>query len=121
MPWVDRTPGGVTTGFAQRGEQFAHNVRNYYDYCRDRDLFLTHAIVNPQIDRSKSSSEQAEPFIHLGMVDQTRDGLVVRGAKMLATHGPTADELLRLPSGTRVVPPTDTTPGSASMRAKKSR
>ena len=39
--------------FGQRGAMFADNVRNYYSYCRDRDLFLTHAIVNPQTDRSK--------------------------------------------------------------------
>jgi 4-hydroxyphenylacetate 3-monooxygenase oxygenase component len=83
--------------FAQGGAKFADNVQGYYRYCRDNDLFLTHAIVNPQIDRSKSSSDQADPFIHLGVVEQTREGLVVRGAKMLATHGPTADELLVYP------------------------
>ena len=83
--------------FGQRGEQFAHNVRNYYDYCRDRDLFLTHAIVNPQSDRSKGSHQQDNAFVHLGVVDETPDGLIVRGAKMLATHGPTADELIIYP------------------------
>ena len=69
----------------------------YYRYCRDRDLFLTHAIVNPQSDRSKGSHEQESEFAHLGVVKETRDGLIVRGAKMLATHGPTADELLVYP------------------------
>ena len=83
--------------FGQRGAQFADNVRNYYRACRDRDLFLTHAIVNPQSDRSKGSHEQDEQFVHLGVVDESKDGLVVRGAKMLATHGPTADELLVYP------------------------
>ena len=43
--------------FGQRGAQFAENVRNYYKHCRDRDLFLTHAIVNPQTDRSKGSHQ----------------------------------------------------------------
>ena len=83
--------------FAQGGAKFADNVQGYYRYCRDNDIFLTHAIVNPQTDRSKSSAQQAEPFMHLGVVNQTSDGLVVRGAKMLATHGPTADELLVYP------------------------
>ena len=83
--------------FGQRGAQFADNVRNYYRYCRDRDLFLTHAIVNPQTDRSKGSHEQEGEFAHLGVVEETKDGLIVRGAKMLATHGPTADELLVYP------------------------
>ena len=83
--------------FGQRGAQYADNVRGYYKYCRDRDLFLTHAIVNPQTDRSKGSHEQQGEFAHLGVVDESKDGLVVRGAKMLATHGPTADELLVYP------------------------
>jgi 4-hydroxyphenylacetate 3-monooxygenase oxygenase component len=83
--------------FAQRGAQFAENVRNYYKYCRDRDLFLTHAIVNPQTDRSKASHQHDDAFAHLGVVEERKDGLIVRGAKMLATHGPTADELLVYP------------------------
>jgi len=83
--------------FGQRGARFAQNVRDYYAYCRDRDLFLTHAIVNPQTDRSKASHQHEDAFAHLGVVDETKDGLIVRGAKMLATHGPTADELLVYP------------------------
>jgi 4-hydroxyphenylacetate 3-monooxygenase oxygenase component len=83
--------------FGQRGAQFAENVRNYYKYCRERDLFLTHAIVNPQTDRSKGSHQHDDAFAHLGVVEERKDGLIVRGAKMLATHGPTADELLVYP------------------------
>ncbi|MEW6452338.1 MAG: 4-hydroxyphenylacetate 3-hydroxylase N-terminal domain-containing protein [Pseudomonadota bacterium] len=83
--------------FKQVGADFGRNLSNYYNYCRSKDLFLTHAIVNPQTDRSKSSADQENPFIHLGVVDRNADGLIVRGAKMLATHGPTADELLVYP------------------------
>jgi 4-hydroxyphenylacetate 3-monooxygenase oxygenase component len=83
--------------FGQRGAQFADNVRTYYRYCRERDIFQTHAIVNPQTDRSKSSEQHEDKFAHLGVVEETKDGLIVRGAKMLATHGPTADEILVYP------------------------
>jgi len=83
--------------FGQRGAQFAQNVRDYYAYCRDRDLFMTHAIVNPQTDRSRGSHQHDDTFAHLGVVEETKEGLIVRGAKMLATHGPTADELLVYP------------------------
>ena len=83
--------------FAECGEEFSDNLQRYYRFCRDNDLFLTHAIVNPQVDRSKSSSEQADPYAHLGVVEKTAHGLIVRGAKMLATHGPTADEILVYP------------------------
>jgi anthranilate 3-monooxygenase (FAD)/4-hydroxyphenylacetate 3-monooxygenase len=68
--------------FGQRGEQFAQNVRDYYEYCRTRDLFLTHAIVNPQSDRSKGSHQQENAFVHLGVVDESKEGVIVRGAKM---------------------------------------
>jgi 4-hydroxyphenylacetate 3-monooxygenase oxygenase component len=83
--------------FAEAGERFSDNVQQYYRFCRTNDLFLTHAIVNPSVDRSKSSSEQVDEYAYLGVVEEIRDGLVVRGAKMLATHGPTADELIVYP------------------------
>jgi 4-hydroxyphenylacetate 3-monooxygenase oxygenase component len=83
--------------FKQLGADFGKNLSNYYHHCRKNDLFLTHAIVNPQTDRSKSSAEQSNPYAHLGIVNKNADGLVVRGAKMLATHGPTADEIIVYP------------------------
>src|SRR5438105_7537907 len=36
--------------FAQRGQQFADNVARYFEFLRDHDLFMTHALINPQID-----------------------------------------------------------------------
>lgn len=90
--------------FKQVGEDFGKNLTSYYNYCKDHDLFLTHAIVNPQTDRSKSSAEQENPYAHLAVVKESDDGLIVRGAKMLATHGPTADELIVYPLPGSVAP-----------------
>lgn len=80
--------------FARLGDRYADNVRRYYEYVRDNDLFLTHALITPQTDRSRSASEQQEQFLHMGVVSETDDGLVVRGARMLATLAPMADELI---------------------------
>ncbi|HTF51610.1 MAG TPA: 4-hydroxyphenylacetate 3-monooxygenase, oxygenase component [Pseudonocardia sp.] len=80
--------------FAQLGQRYADNVARYYEYVRDNDLFLTHALITPQTDRSRSSAEQADAFLHMGVVEETADGLVVRGARMLATLAPMADELI---------------------------
>ncbi|WP_163182786.1 MULTISPECIES: 4-hydroxyphenylacetate 3-hydroxylase family protein [Neobacillus] len=80
--------------FEKYNKNWADNIRNYYKYLRDNDLFLTHAIINPQNDRSKSSHEQKDMFTHLGAVKETPDGLVVRGAKMLATLAPITDEVI---------------------------
>lgn len=102
---MGRTPdflNTVITGMAANdwfyrkygGDQYAENMINYYKYIRDNDLFLTHAIVNPQNDRSQSSHGQQDEFTHLGVVKETDDGLIVRGAKMLATLAPITDEVI---------------------------
>ena len=80
--------------FEKYNKDWAENVRNYYKYLRDNDLFLTHAIINPQNDRSKTSHQQNDTYTHLGAVKETSEGLVVRGAKMLATLAPITDEVI---------------------------
>lgn len=80
--------------FRQYGERWGDNITNYYKYIRDNDLFLTHAIINPQNDRSKSSNEQVDTYTHLGVVRETEEGLIVRGSKMLATLAPLTDEVI---------------------------
>jgi anthranilate 3-monooxygenase (FAD)/4-hydroxyphenylacetate 3-monooxygenase len=80
--------------FEEMGPRFAANIRNYYEYVRENDIFLTHALITPQTDRSKSSKEQSDAFLHMGVVRESAEGIVIRGARMLATHGPIADEVI---------------------------
>jgi 4-hydroxyphenylacetate 3-monooxygenase len=69
-------------------------VREYYEYARDADLYLTYAIVSPQADRSKGASEQADEFLPCGICDEDNTGITLRGAKMLGTATPLANELM---------------------------
>lgn len=85
--------------FSTRGEMFGENAQNYYEYCRENDLFLTHVLITPQVDRSKPSSEQEDPYIHLGRVRETSEGIIVRGAKMVGTFAPLTEEIYVLPFG----------------------
>ena len=57
--------------FARAGARFGENATRYYEHVREQDLFLTHMLINPQIDRSKTSAQQEEPFLHLGRVRET--------------------------------------------------
>ena len=91
--------------FARAGARFGANATRYYEYVRENDLFLTHMLINPQIDRSKTSAQQEDPFLHLGRVRETPDGIVVRGAKMLGTMAPITEEVAVIPFGG--VPPGD--------------
>lgn len=84
------------TGVAELGARdprFGENMRRYYEECRERDWCLTHALVDPQIDRSRGPAEQSDPFLALRVVRETASGVVVRGAKMLSTLAPFANEL----------------------------
>lgn len=85
--------------FAERGEQFGKNAEKFYEFVRENDLFLTHVLVAPQIDRSKTSAEQEDPFLHLGRVRETPEGIIVRGAKMLGTMAPITEEIFVMPFG----------------------
>src|SRR5437870_1214334 len=57
--------------FARGGLQYAENVLRYYEYARSNDLMLTHALIPPQNDRSKSTGSQSDPFLHMGVVRET--------------------------------------------------
>jgi 4-hydroxyphenylacetate 3-monooxygenase len=73
--------------------RFGDNLRAYHEYIRERDLALTHTFGHPQVNRGAAVSAQPDPYIPLGVVDTTSEGVIVRGAKLLATLAPFADEL----------------------------
>ena len=79
--------------FAQGGAQFGDNIRRYYEYIRENDLTLTHALINLQRSRTVSGMFNLEEGTALSVVRETDAGIVVRGARVLATLGPMADEI----------------------------
>jgi 4-hydroxyphenylacetate 3-monooxygenase len=78
--------------------EFGPNVRAYYEHVRENDLLLTHTLIFPQANRSVGPSQQREQTIAARIVDRNDNGIVIRGARMLATIGPFADEILVMPS-----------------------
>ncbi|MDQ3670230.1 MAG: 4-hydroxyphenylacetate 3-hydroxylase [Actinomycetota bacterium] len=78
-------------------EEGARNVAEYQKHMRDNDLSLTHTLINPQVDRSVAEAEQAGGEVSLHKVEDTENGMLVRGARMLATLAPFADELAVYP------------------------
>jgi 4-hydroxyphenylacetate 3-monooxygenase len=77
---------------------YAENIRRYYELVREQDLLLTHTLIPPQANRSQSGAQQLGGSLTARVVSQDDSGLVVRGARLLATIGPIADELLVFPS-----------------------
>jgi 4-hydroxyphenylacetate 3-monooxygenase len=84
--------------FSQADPKYGENIRNYYEYARENDLLATHTLIPPQVNRSVSGSEQLGGQLSARIVEEREDGIVIRGARMLATIAPIADELLVFPS-----------------------
>jgi 4-hydroxyphenylacetate 3-monooxygenase len=77
--------------FAEAGKQFAENVVRYHEHARDNSLYLSYAIVPPQIDRSKPAHKQSDPTLHAGVVKERDDGIVLKGCQQLATGAAFSD------------------------------
>ncbi|WP_430295482.1 4-hydroxyphenylacetate 3-monooxygenase, oxygenase component [Sinomonas sp. B1-1] len=84
--------------FSQADPVFGERIQAYYEMCRERDLLATHTLIPPQANRSVSGSEQLGGQLAARVVEERDDGVVIRGARMLATIAPLADELLVFPS-----------------------
>ena len=59
------------------------NARAWYKKAQERVLFLNHAIIHPPVDRDRPIHERAEVCVHA--VDEKENGIVVSGAKIVAT------------------------------------
>jgi 4-hydroxyphenylacetate 3-monooxygenase len=79
--------------FEKHGSKYANAFRDYYQYARDNDIFLTYVIINPQADRSKAWGEQASENLTAHIVDEDSTGITIRGAKMLGTSSIMAEEV----------------------------
>ncbi|MCM2390629.1 4-hydroxyphenylacetate 3-hydroxylase family protein [Streptomyces albipurpureus] len=62
---------------------YADNARSWYRRYASQALFLNHVLVNPPVDRSRPVHEVGDVYVHV--VRDNDRGIVVSGAKMLAT------------------------------------
>ena len=83
----------VPSLFAKADQKFAENVVSFYQSARDQHLYVSYAIVPPQIDRSKPAHKQSDPTLHAGVVKERDDGIIISGCQQLATAGIYSDYL----------------------------
>lgn len=87
--WMGRSPDykasflGTLGANADFYGEYKPNALRWYKDAQERLLYLNHAIVHPPIDRDKPADETADVCIHV--VKETDAGLVVSGAKVVAT------------------------------------
>ena len=87
--------------FANNDPSYARNIQRYYELVREQDLCLTHTLVAPQVNRSVHPDQQAGGAVALRVIDETDSGLVLSGARILATLAPASDELFVAPAPSR--------------------
>jgi 4-hydroxyphenylacetate 3-monooxygenase len=98
---MGRTPdhvAGFFTGyaaapsvFASAAQSFADNLVAFYERARDEHLYISYAIVPPQIDRGKPAHQQSDPTLYAGVVKERDDGIVITGGQQVATGGVLSD------------------------------
>ena len=82
---------GVWAGPDGRNERGAQNLVNFQRYLADADISLTHTIIQPTTDK-RTDAKVIGNKVTVRKVGETREGIVVRGARVLATLAPFADE-----------------------------
>jgi len=80
--------------FAQAEARFGIHILRYYEACREQDRCLARLVPDPWPYTGKVDKTSMAPSSHLSVVAQRREGLIVRGACMLATLAPFADDLV---------------------------
>jgi 4-hydroxyphenylacetate 3-monooxygenase len=87
--WMGRSPDYKAAFLATLGANadfyapYQDNARRWYRAAQERVLFLNHALVQPPVDRHRPPDEVADVYVHVEK--ETDAGLVVSGAKVVAT------------------------------------
>jgi len=92
--YVSRVDAFIKAGH----KQWAENLLAFHREVLEKDLSLTHTIIQPQPDKSIPDLDGLNGEVALQVVERRDDCIVVSGAKILATLGPFADELFVYPS-----------------------
>ncbi|HEV2336106.1 MAG TPA: 4-hydroxyphenylacetate 3-monooxygenase, oxygenase component [Stellaceae bacterium] len=85
--------GAAADYFGEKRPEFATNMRRYVEYIRENDVTLTHSLINFQRSRNASGMFNLEEGTALEVKRETDAGIIVRGARILATLGPLSDEI----------------------------
>jgi len=87
--WIGRSPDYKAAFLATLGANadyyapYQDNARRWYKKVQEEVSFVNHAIVNPPVDRDKPLDEVKDVYMHV--TKETDAGLVVSGAKVVAT------------------------------------
>ncbi|WP_144463365.1 4-hydroxyphenylacetate 3-monooxygenase, oxygenase component [Siminovitchia fortis] len=77
-----------------RNNCFPENIQSLYERAMKKDLSFTHTFITPQINRSQLNLGFSKDPISAKVIEKNKKGLVIKGARLLATQGGMTDEVL---------------------------
>ena len=99
--------------FAQNRPEFKQNMQNYYELIRENDLVLTHTLLNLQRNRAPGATPlEDRTDIALSVIKETDAGIIVHGARVLATLAPLSEEIALYPTTSHMLPDNAPSPTS---------
>ncbi|PWB74590.1 4-hydroxyphenylacetate 3-hydroxylase [candidate division GN15 bacterium] len=66
-------------------------------YAQDNDITISGALTDAKGDRAKSAGQQEDKDVFLHLVEKRKDGIVVRGAKLMICGVAAANEIFIIP------------------------
>ncbi|MCP3028210.1 4-hydroxyphenylacetate 3-monooxygenase, oxygenase component [Halobacillus sp. A5] len=72
---------------------FPDHLKDFYEFAVSKDLSFTHTFINPQTNRS-TLHYLNEDTTNARVVQRIEEGIVIKGAKLLATQGGMTDEII---------------------------
>jgi 4-hydroxyphenylacetate 3-monooxygenase len=105
---MGRTPDYMNVtfaGFAGRDDEWAvngndegaANLVRYQKFLARNDISLTHTIVHTTVDKARGDTPTGIDDVQLHKVEDTENGIIVSGSRILATLAPFADEIAVYP------------------------
>ena len=80
------------------GTEYYKRFLKYLEYVQENDLTCDGAMTDPKGDRSLPPHKQPDPDQYLHVVEQKKDGIVVRGAKAHQTGAVNSHEIIVMPT-----------------------
>ncbi len=83
---------------AKHGTDYNNRFLKYLEFVQEHDLVCDGAMTDPKGDRSLPPHKQADPDLFLRVVEERKDGIVVRGAKAHQTGAVNSHEVIVMPT-----------------------
>ncbi|MBS4196077.1 4-hydroxyphenylacetate 3-monooxygenase, oxygenase component [Lederbergia citri] len=78
----------------ERENCFPENIQTLYERAMEQDLSFAHTFITPQVNRSQFVMDFSKEPISAKVVKKNEKGLVIKGARLLATQGGITDEIM---------------------------